>query len=303
MHYLLKAGRINLFLSAGIFTLLIISFMLGAGCSPVEREKAGPEEDTVLPAEEGTGYLEVRAVYSAGGEEADDVRYTVESAEGEQVAGPGRKSSFELDAGRYFVTARSGRVERIAEAAVRAGEKTEMEIVLEAGILEIAALLSEDGPDAPDARFSVLSVEKDIRGDRESIEGPTRRSSFVLPAASYIIRVESGQASSEKDVEVKAGERTEAAVVMEAGILNAAAIEQNGTSVSERVRWTVFSAEEDTEERETVAGPTSRSEFLLSEGEYILQAAAGDRESRQRFEIRAGESLDMEITLSAPEDV
>ncbi len=178
-----------------------------------------------------------------------------------------------------------------------------MEIVLEAGILEIAALLSEDGPEAPDARFSVLSVEKDIRGDRESIEGPTRRSSFVLPAASYIIRVESGQASSEKDVEVKAGERTEAAVVLEAGILNAAAIEQNGTPVSERVRWTVFSAVEETEERETVAGPTSRSEFLLSEGEYILQAAAGDREARQRFEIRAGESLDMEITLSAPEDV
>lgn len=180
---------------------------------------------------------------------------------------------------------------------VRADERTELQIVLDAGILGIEPLLAPEGPETPDARFQVLSTERDIHGDRKSIEGPTSRSSFVLPADSYIVKTRSGQASAEKEVEVRPGELTEATAILEAGILRAEALEEDGTPVSARIRWTVFSIEDDIRERETVAGPTSRNEFLLHEGDYLLRAEARDRDAEEKIEIKAGGRLNAEITL------
>lgn len=292
-HMLHRPDR---FLPIIILLLLLSPLIWTGGCTRAEPE--------VEPAdiEVGRGQLAIRALYAVDGEEADDVRYLIETAEGEHVTGPGRRNNFDLDAGRYRITATLDQADKTAEATVRPDERTDLQIVLDAGVLDAVALLSEDGPEAPNARFRVLSTEKDIRGDRETITGPGRRSSFVLPARSYIIEATSDQASVEKEVDVRAGERTETTLDLQAGVLHAQAMEEDGSPVSGALFWSVFSGEKDVRgQRATVAGPATRREFFLPAGEYVLQARAGTREVREPIEIQAGKRLEVEVQLPEPD--
>ena len=258
------------------------------------------EKQIVLDA----GILEVSVLLAEDGPEAPDARFQVLSVErdirGErgQIKGPTRRSSFVLPAGAYVVRAESGQAGMDKEIHVSAGERNETTLVLDAGMLDITALLAEDGPEAPDARFQVLSVERDIRGERGQIKGPTRRSSFMLPAGAYVVRAESGQVAAEKDIEVYPGERSEPTLVLDAGVLHVRAVEVAGKPVTQRIRWTVFPVPEEGEPKpQAVTGPTSRNEFVLSQGEYIVQAEAGERNARKEVVIKSGERLDAEITV------
>ena len=294
----IKAGCVS-FSSRWAFLFLIPAFVLLAGCPRAEEEDVVEPEPVEPPvAEEGEGHLQLRTLYAEGGPEADDARYSVESADGETVSTRSRRASFDLEAGTYRVTAMVGNAEATAEAQVRPDERTELDLVLEAGVLELGAVLVEDGPPAEGARFQILSTEKDIRGARESIVTRTRRTSFILPEGTYLVRADEGLASAETEVEIKAGDRTETAIALDAGLLHVAVVEEDGSEVSERVRWTILSAEEDLRgQRETITGPTSRDQFILSSGQYLLQARAADRTAQKDIEIKAGERLDVEMTL------
>ena len=176
---------------------------------PVETEEPVPAD------EEGIGYLEVQAVYARDGDAVGNVGYTIQTKEREVKEGPARRSSFELEGGDYIVVAEVGAVRKSVEVRIEADERKELEIVLDAGILEVVALLEEDGPEASNPIINVLSSETDIRGDREVIEGPhRRRSTFTLPAATYLVRVKSEEGKAEKEVVVRAGERTDLSIIV-----------------------------------------------------------------------------------------
>lgn len=295
--YRLSGIRCSSFCAArSALRLLLAPLFLGAACSRSPEETAAPPED------EGMGHLAVQARYAADGEAADDVRYTVQSVDDELKIGPGRRNTFELFSGRYRVTASLDVVEKTEEATVRADALTELQIVLDAGVLDAKAVLAEDGPAAPDPRYQALAMERDIHGDRVSVAGPGRRSAFTLPAGTYIVRVEDDQAGTEAQIEVRAGERTEATLVLDAGLLRAQALADDGSQVSDQVRWTVTSVTEGVPDDEPVVGPARRSEFLLPAGAYVVQASAGARDARASIEIQAGEQVDVKITLPDAED-
>lgn len=154
-----------------------------------------------------------------------------------------------------------------------------------------------------DPRFRILSAEEDIRGDRRSIAGPTGRSSFVLPAGAYLVQAEEGQAAAEREIRVAAGERMEAEVVLDAGVLQVRAVEADGSAPSDRLRWEVLGAEEDLRgHRERVLGPTSRDQFVLPAGGYVVQAQVEGRAAREEVTVVAGERVELEITLPALDD-
>ncbi len=279
--------------------LLCIAALLLALSSACERdEEEAPEE--VEPV--GTGRLEVRALYSYNGPEADGVRFTVER-EGERAEGPTRRSGFDLEAGTYEVIASLGQAQGSAEAEIRADERTDLDVVLDAGVLELSALLAEEGPEAPGPRYRILSSETDIRGEHETIDGPTRRTSFVLPAGSYLAQAQDGQAEVQEEIEIEAGERTETAIILDAGIVAAEAEEADGSEVAETVRWQLLSVEEDIRgERETIVGPTRSDQFVLPSGEYLLQARVGDRVAQEKIEVEAGARIETKITLPDAEE-
>jgi len=262
----------------------------GTETTPVETE------EPAQVYEEGIGHLNVQAVYSSEGATAEGVRYTVQTKEGETLKGPARQSSFELESGDYIIVAEVGAVEKAVEVGVQAEKRKEREIVLDAGILGVSALLAEDGPEAAGAVIEVLSVEKNIHGEHEKITGPHgRRTSFILPAATYLVRVRSGQAEAEKEVVVQVGERVDYSVVMHAGKLHARVKEADGTPLSEDIRWSVFAMREDTQDEEGVIEFSRNNQFVLPQGQYVLQGHVGERQFRKEFEIKSGEEIQVEI--------
>ena len=165
-------------------------------------------------------------------------------------------------------------------------------------VLEVDALLAEDGPEAPDTVIEVRSAERNIRGEHELITGPHRRhSSFVLPADTYLVRVKSGQAEAEREVVMEAGERTDSSVVMRAGTLHAQARQADGTPVSADVRWSVFAICDETHEEEEVVAFSRSNEFVLPHGTYVVQAHVGEQEFQKEVEIGSGEDIQMEIEI------
>jgi hypothetical protein len=272
------------------FMILLIHLLITVGgCAPAE-------EDAEVDGD--PGHLAVVALYAPGGPKADDARFEVHTPAGETAAGPTSQNTFDLEAGRYTVTASVGEAEGSAEADVRAGERTELEVVLDAGVLELTAVAVEGGSPLTDARFEVFATERDIRGERRSIVGPTNRGSFVLPAGTYLTRAVDDLASADREVQVQAGGRTEAAIVLDAGVLHARAVEADGGAVSDRLRWEILSVEQDLRgRRETVVSATSRNQFVLPAGEYLLQAQVENRVAQERVTIEAGSRLEAEIIL------
>ncbi len=280
--------------------LLVPALVCLLGCpSPEEAPEEVEEvvEDVDLPP----GHLSVRALYSAEGPEVDRAYYQVNTPDGEAVRRRTRSSSFDLDQGRYEIVVTVGNASATAPAEVRSEERTEIEVVLDAGVLQLSSFLVEDGEPTSNPFYQILSTEEDIRGRRETIVSRTRSSSFTLPAGKYIARASEGSASADKEIEIQAGERHEERIILDAGVLVAKAVEEDG-SEAERGFFSVLEAEEDIRgRRETVVSRTRSSQFLLPAGEYVLRADFAGRIAEQEVSIEAGERHEIELTIPVAE--
>mgnify|MGYP002403530305 CR=1 FL=1 len=119
--------------------------------------------------------------------------------------GYGPDGEHDVPPGDYVAFARIDKAEGEAPFSIRIGERTEVDVVLNAGVLAILA---------PRANFiEVFSAKKDIQGNRESF-GYAYADEFqtTLPAGDYVIVVTRGEAKTEANTSVTAGERTEIAV-------------------------------------------------------------------------------------------
>jgi Ca-activated chloride channel family protein len=121
--------------------------------------------------------------------------------------GYGSASEYDVPAGDYVALARLGEAEAEAPFAVRVGERVEANVVLNAGVLAIAA---------PGADFiEVFAAKKDIQGNRKSFGyayGEAHQT--TLPAGDYVVvrRLPNDGGTAEGTATVKAGERTEVAI-------------------------------------------------------------------------------------------
>lgn len=270
-----------------------------------------PEYETVETAdppiddENGVGHVEISAVYSHGGEAVSGTRYSVQTKDGEVIKSSGRRNSFELESGGYIIVAAAGAAEGSVEIELAAEERKAIEIALEAGILEVDAVLAEDGPEAPEPVIKVLSTEKDIHGEREMVEGPhSRDDTFTLPAGSYLVRVRSGQSEIEKEFEVRAGERTAADLTMDAGILEVNAIlEESGDKATNSV-IKVLSSETDIHgERKVIEGPHRRENtFTLPATTYLVEVRSEEGEAEKEVTVDAGERTQLSISIKGQQE-
>lgn len=281
--------------------LLVSALTCLLGCS---RPEEAPEEvEAAVDADLAPGHLSVRALYSADGPEVDrgGAFYRVNTPDGESLKGKTRSSRFELDPGQYEIVVDVGNASATALAEVRSEERTEVEVALDAGVLELSSFLVEGGEPASNPFYDILSAEKDIRGNRESIVSRTRSRSFTLPAGTYIARASEGNAAAEKEIDIQAGQRHEEPIILDAGILVAKAVEEDGSEPG-RGFFSVSEAEENIRgEREAVAPRTRSNQFLLPAGEYVIHAYFAGRSAEQEVRIEAGKRREIELTLPVAE--
>lgn len=121
--------------------------------------------------------------------------------------GYGPDNAFDLPSGDYVLHAEMQAAHGEAPFSVTVGGRTEASVVLNAGVLAIAA------PEASEIR--VYAAAKDIQGDRVNVAYSYDAAyQTTLNAGDYVVVVRRGddRAETEAPVTVKAGERTEIAV-------------------------------------------------------------------------------------------
>lgn len=162
----------------------------------------------------GSGVLYPTALYAEGGPPVEtSIRFDVLGAEAD-IAGKrerwGRVRGtrvLDLPAGEYILNARLQGAEVQSEPfTIRPGARTEVEVILSAGVVAITA---------PGARRLDILGPPDIRGERDRIErGRGEEMLYTLPQGRYVVRVEypDDRAPSETEFEVTAGQRVDVTV-------------------------------------------------------------------------------------------
>ncbi len=117
--------------------------------------------------------------------------------------GPGQV--FTLPPGDYIARITQGAAETDASFTVKSGERVEVKVILDAGVLAIIAA----GANA----IEVLDAKADLSGNRRSRSFDyAEEKTLIAPGGDYVIVVTRGETTAEATATVKPGERTEITV-------------------------------------------------------------------------------------------
>ncbi|AYM56493.1 hypothetical protein [Agrobacterium fabrum] len=178
--------------------------------------KAGDKisHELVIPS----GVVVAKAVYAQGGRavETDDIRFEAmsskETLDGtrQTISGVyGTGKMMEMPAGDFVMRARLGKVTAEQPFTVTAGQRSEITLNLDAGVLAITAPGAE--------RIDIVETTKDLQGTQKEISGRygTKHQETLHPG-DYSVKVsydkKSGRDPKEITATVKAAERTETTV-------------------------------------------------------------------------------------------
>ena len=196
-------------LPAGDYVILI-SFGAGKYEEPVTVVAGERQSKTIIL---GSGIGAVTAFYAEGvavetGDPMVEVFPAKKNLDGTRESltyAYGVAPQFDLPPGDYVLSYKLGETRVETPFAVKAGERTEIAVLLNAGVAQVTA---------PGATFIEFQTAKaDINGNRKSM-GYAYGDVFqtTLPAGDYLAVVERGESKTETPFSVKAAERTELTV-------------------------------------------------------------------------------------------
>lgn len=123
---------------------------------------------------------------------------------------------FTFNEGKYFVVVKNGFTVVEGEMDIKAGKRAEPTYNLNAGIVKLVAKASTGNEVTEGLRWDVYSTEKDLEGKRTHFGGSYDGSPlFTLPAGKYLVHIKLGDAESDYELEVKAGDSKQVDVPMQ----------------------------------------------------------------------------------------
>lgn len=211
---------------------------------------------------------------------------------------------FTLNSGQYFLVAKTGSAGADAEITVKAGERLEQRMILNAGIAVFEPTYDEAGQEVKDGmRWDVYSTEKNLEGKRTHIAGTyDAKARFILPAGKYYVTAKRGNAELNREVEVTAGKRDEAPFVLNAGLVKFAAVLTQGKSPLDKgMRWDIYSIDKDIDGKRKHFGGSYDADplFTFNEGKYFVVAKSGSALKESEIDVKAGKRLEPVIDLNA----
>jgi TIR domain len=173
-----------------------------------------------LPA--GAGIMSLTAVLASDGPEVEGPKWSVYEAQPDALGnrkgvttGYETKQRFTLPAGQYKLTVEKGVATATQDLEIRAGMVTAAKVVLNAGIVDLTAVLASDGPAVESPKWSVYEAQPDALGNRKGVTtGYETKQRFTLPAGQYKLTVEKGAATATQDLKVQPGKRIEMKLVL-----------------------------------------------------------------------------------------
>ena len=265
-----------------------------------------PGEATNVALVLGAGVLAPTAFYTEGSDPVKDVYFRVfnpqQDADGKrkQVTAGGGKPKFKLPAGSYYITAKVGDALIGKDVVVKAGEATDIAMVLGAGVLAPTAHYTEGGDPVKGVYFRVFDIEQNAEGKRKQVTAGGGTPKFKLPAGKYYVTAKIGDAIVGRDVEIGAGERKDIAVVLDAGVLSLFASAADGGDPVKKVYFRVFDLKKDIEgNRKQLSAGGGQPKFKLPAGKYLATAKWGNATASTEVEVTAGQMTETTINLNA----
>ena len=291
-----RASAADVVLPAGTYAVSLSDGLVRQ--SKAVTLKAGA--DTTLDLLLDSGRLEVSAALREDGGTLDDVTYVVstddpDSADGrrEVARSHAATASFNLPAGTYYVTARSGSAETRQRIAVSAGETVKRGLVLPLAHVKISTLV---GGQPAGAVHGIVYRVTALDGDKREVANSVQpQLDMLLAPGRYKVaaRLDAHHIATSQDITVEAGKAADIVLKIDAAEISLAA--PAGTSATPgETFWEIFDGAGKPIWRSTAAEPKA----WLAPGRYALRFEARDKRTEAAFEVRAGERR--VIQLGAP---
>lgn len=307
-HYLVTTGAqiVN-----AIAEVTEIAARMPRPASPIAR---GPASAPQMPTPDGPGVHLVATLGATLPAPDLPVRWRVERlGSGEAPAlqqFEGGAVTLPLPRGRYAATAEMDRLSTRQEFEVTDAPSTRMQVALQGGTLNIAALAGRANKPLDGTRFIIRSLA--ATGESKPAQAGATPSSWIargprsevaLPAGSYEIVVMLGSIRVAQEATVVAGERRAVEVRLPVGELELAAIPHEGSNRLEQVTYVIQEDDPDSPQgrREVARSAAARPVFTLPAGTYHVIATHGAVEIRDRVAIGAGEVVRRDLLLNSAE--
>lgn len=239
------------------------------------------------------GRVTVTPKRSAEDVEADKNARVDVAFEGGQDGGYGKTSVYAA-AGPITITGKIGKATAEESMELAAGADIAVEMVIGSGVVVPAAVYAQGGPEVEGSsvRFDVEAAKADINGNRKKITGQYGPGGGMdVPPGDYLLVARLGQAQASQPVSVKAGERTETVINLNAGVL--------AVSAPGAYRIDFLEATKNIQGRqEKITGNYGEeAQDTFHPGEYeVLVTYQGDRaEERRKVTVTAGERTEIAI--------
>ncbi|MDZ4312774.1 MAG: VWA domain-containing protein [Cypionkella sp.] len=227
---------------------------------------------------------------SADGAESNDAAVKITSNAGIDTTNYG-PSRFYLPAGDYTITGTMGQASVTETLSLKPGDLIERDLIIGSGLAVVDAYYIE-GVQLENTQHSVeiLAAKQALDGSHDRLTtsyGPAAK--FELSPGDYIAKVTEGGAVAEVPFTVKAGERVNVSVILEAGVLAVAAAGANSIEI--------FKAKADLNGFRTQMSFDYAEEttIALPEGDYLIEAMRGDAKTEATAKVTKGERTEVSV--------
>jgi len=202
----------------------------------------------------------------------------------------------EIAPGDYLVEVSIGSVKRRASVKVEPAKMNRLDVVLNAGRLALRAKRTADENQKGDVFWEVVS-KSDGSTVFNSYDAET---STIVPAGKYAVSMTLGAAKLARDVEVAAGDTTAIEIVAGVGRMQGSIVFAKGGPALRDPFIEIFAGAEPAENESSVANAYgSAPKFDLAAGVYRAHITSDAIDRTFKFEIKAGQRLDIEFALDA----
>ena len=245
----------------------------------------------------GAGRVELTAALNEGGEALSDVAYSV--AEDDPESPDGRRelarslaptASFQLPAGTYYVSARSGDAETRQRIAVGAGDAVKRVLVLGAARLKVSAPASPiTGQEGHGIVYRVFTLD----GDKREVARSSKPDfETLLNAGRYRVTatLEAHNFTAVQDVVLEAGKTANAVMKFDAAEISFR-LPAAASAIPGEVFWEI----KDQNGRAFWHAAVTEPKLLLAPGRYTVRVETRDRGTQAAFEVRTGENKQIDL--------
>ena len=253
--------------------------------------------DTTADFVLGAGRVELTATLNEAGEALSDVTFSV--AEDDPESPDGRRelarsfaptAEFQLPAGTYYVSARSGDAETRQRIAVGAGDVVKRVLVLGASRLKVSAPAS---PTTQQEGHGIVYRVFALDGDKREIARSSKPEfETLLTAGRYRVSatLEAHSFTATQDVVLEAGKPANVVMKFEAAEISFKLSAGAAASTGD-VFWEI----KDQNGRAFWHAAVTEPKLLLAPGRYTVRVETRDRGTQAAFEVRTGENQQIDL--------